>query len=64
MRLLREQLEQSLTHYGEAHCVPIFRRWIAARAGQLGWTRETMIRLLKLSDLEALRTALEDGART
>ncbi len=56
--LLREQFELSIRHYGERRVVAIFRRWIAARARSLGWSRETMIRLLRIGEISEMRGAL------
>ncbi len=64
--LLLDQFERSILHYGERHAVPIFRRWIAERAKHLHWDRESMIRLLRIKELDEMRQALQeemDGER-
>lgn len=60
--LLREQFERSILHYGERYAVPIFRRWLAERARQLNWSKERMLRTLKIGTIPEMRQALEEGA--
>ena len=60
--LLREQFERSILHYGERYAVPIFRRWLAERARQLNWSKEQMLRTLKIGTIPEMRQALEEGA--
>jgi len=59
LELLREQFERSLVLYGERHGVAIFRRWIAERARHMGWSKENMIRLLRISAIPEMRRALQ-----
>jgi tRNA-dihydrouridine synthase B len=60
--LLREQFELSILHYGERHSVAIFRRWITERTRLMKWKRDKMIRLLRISSLSEMRSALEEDA--
>lgn len=59
-RLLLEQFESSILHYGERHAVAIFRRWITERARLMHWNRETMLRLLRIAAIPDMRRALEE----
>ena len=61
--LLREHFERSIDHYGERHAVAIFRRWLAERARHLDWSREKMLRVLKISTIPEMRVVLERDAR-
>jgi len=56
--LLRAQFELSVSHYGEQHAVVLFRKWFPMRADHLGLSREEVLRLLKIVDLEDMRRAL------
>ena len=58
--LLREQFERSILHYGERHTVAIFRRWLAERARHLGWSKEHMLRVLRISTIPDMRRVLEE----
>lgn len=59
--LLREQFEGSIVHYGERHAVAIFKRWIAERSRHLGWSKEQMVRNLKIESIPRMRAMLEEG---
>ncbi|MGI5837853.1 MAG: tRNA dihydrouridine synthase DusB [Chloroflexota bacterium] len=56
--LLRAQFERTVAHYGEQNAAVLFRKWFPVRAEQLELSREALLRLLKISDLDEMRRAL------
>ena len=60
--LLFDQFERSILHYGEKHAVAIFRRWIPELSKKLELGRETMLRLLRIIEIEEMRRTLTELA--
>ena len=50
LQLLRHHFEQSILHAGESKAAVIFRKWIPNYSSGLKLDRDTMLRLLRISD--------------
>lgn len=57
-RLLLELFEGCVLHHGEKHAVPAFRKWIPEASKKLGLSKEAMIRLLRIDEVDDVRQAL------
>ena len=60
--LLLDQFERSILHYDEKHAVAIFRRWIPELSKKLELGKETMLRLLRIAEIEEMRRTLAELA--